>query len=128
MSGLVLNDGAMQVQIKHRDGGITESEIDVVLLQLACEEVEAVHNLPLDNKGCMKPTAQFLKDLSDKLASLGVLGCTPAVAVGLWAAASEKIAELKKNTDQTQSLLSGTESTPSEPSLLGSNEPDCGCA
>lgn len=128
MSGVTLNDGALQVQVRHRGGGITESEIDIILLQLACEECEGRHQLPLDDKGCMKPTAAFLKDLSASLESLGVLGCTPAVAVGLWAAASEQIAALKKNTDATQSLPSGTKSAPSEPSSPGSSEPDCGCA
>lgn len=128
MAGIVLSDGAMQVAIKHRDGGETVSEIDIILLQLACEECEELHKLPLDAKGCMRPTAQFLKDLSEKLAGLGVLGCTPAVAVGLWAAASEQIAALKKNTEAMQSSPSGMESIPSEPSLLGSSEPDCGCA
>lgn len=127
MAGIELSDGALQVEIQKRDGATVVSEIDIILLQLACEEVEEVHKLPLDANGNMRPTAQFLKDLSDKLSALGVLGCTPSVAVGLWSAASKGITELKKNTDETQSLLSGTGSILSEPTLPENSKPDCGC-
>jgi len=74
------------------------SEIDVLVLKLACEALERMHNLEVaDNK--FVPTPEFLFGLSEKLKDLGVPDCTPTMAFQLWCAAGAQMETLKKNTE-----------------------------
>lgn len=111
-----LVDGLLRFRIRDlQSGESVPHEVDVLVLKLACEECERKHNLEVID-GAFRPTPAFLVDLAQHIRDVGVPSCTPTVAHQLWCAAGGYIEQLKKNTNEQQSLPFGTE------------EPDCpGC-
>lgn len=123
-----LTDGQIPYNVRSSEGEVvTSGVIDIIVLQLACEECEAKHKLPTDSDGRLRATAGFLRDLAAELGTLGITGCTPGMAAQLWMAASEQVTALKKNTGETQSSPFGTESIPSPDQSPANKPPDCGC-
>ncbi|MEX2176188.1 MAG: hypothetical protein WD872_17635 [Pirellulaceae bacterium] len=113
MESPLLSDGLYH--FRARIGGQEqEHAVDVLCLRLTCEECEDAHRLPEDAEGRLKPTSAFLRELAGRFEELGVTGCTPSIAYQLWLAAPGVLGDLKKNTSETPSAPTGSESTPSD--------------
>lgn len=102
-----VSDGVIRFTVKGMDGTTRQIVVDCLLLKLCCEEAETANG----QAGDKPPSAAFLKDLSQRLESLGVEACSPSIAYQLWHLAGVKIAELKKNISETPNSLSGSTSS-----------------
>ena len=92
-----LADGKVEVRIS----GETYSG-DLLLLKLACEELERKHSLEVA-EGVIHATEPFLVELAGRFkAQLNAEQCTPTEAYLLWQRVSEWMDDLKKNTNGTQ--------------------------
>jgi len=99
-----LSDGLIRFKVKSIDGkNVREMAVDALVLKLCCEECERAHGY----KGG-QPNVVFLSDMADRMKAIGVDGCTPSIAYQLWHLAGSAIASLKKNTNETPSLPSGS--------------------
>lgn len=112
MTATVFDDGLLHFQVKAADGQLRDHAIDILALKLACDECVEANRLPEDDKGRLKPTSAFMRDLANKIGELGVEGCTQSVAYALWIAATEGIETLKKNMSETPTSDSGSSETP----------------
>ncbi len=97
---IALDDGRFVFGITDADGQRAERSIDLLVLKLTCEEMESKHGLTADLQGKIRPTSQFLADLSRSLQA-DVPGCTPTIAWQLWLASFGAIERLKKNMSGT---------------------------
>lgn len=112
-----MDDGQVTVEIVSRNTGEKRQiTYDPLLLLLTCEELEAKHQLPKASNGERTATVAFVVELAQSLADIGIVGCTPNLAVKLWQATSQAVDTVKKNTAETQSSPFGTEpeKTPAE--------------
>ena len=108
----VLSDGTLQFTIRRAGQEDSHVACDLLVLKLTCEQCEDRHSLQATD-GKMRPTPEFLQDLSASLGTCGIENCTPTIAWQVWIAVSEQLSALKKSTDETPSSPSGSESTPS---------------
>lgn len=99
-----LVDGCLHFTFRGED-----QQVDLLLLKLACDDVERLHNLPVvDNR--VQYTAEFLSDLSQKFDRVNLLAeCTPTAAFQLWIIAGKEMEGLKKNTESLRSLPDGSQ-------------------
>lgn len=117
-----LGDGQFHFKVKAASGEVSDHAVDVISLRLACEEAEERHRLPKTEEGNLKPTAAFLADLAGILKqSAGLATCSPSLAYQLWTISGKLVDDLKKNTSETPSSVSGTDSTP--PNSAEKSEP-----
>lgn len=101
-----LDDGRLQFVVRRRDGSANDDAVyalDLLLVKLACEQLEAKHQLPTLENGQLQPTPEFLIDLAERLDGLGLAACTPTLAWQVWQAASHELGSLKKNMNGTPS-------------------------
>lgn len=98
--------GAVQVNF---DG--KSYELDLILLKLVCDELEA--EFPLNHVGgFVAPQAGMLKAMAERLQSDFDLPATPTAAYQIWVRVNEGFIELKKSIESTPKSPTGLESTP----------------
>ena len=101
----VIDDGTLPVTIRKPDGTEASFTLDVMQARLAAQLVEKKHGADQEN---WTSTPQFLADLAEAFASLGIAGCTPTVAYQIWHRTAELWADLKKNMLGPQTSPPGT--------------------
>lgn len=110
---ITLDDGLLTFTITNRETGeAVKHSLDVLMLRLTCQECEALHNLQADANGHYVVTSAYMADLTARIAGLGVPECTASIAYQLWGASVNEIEALKKNTNETPNLPTGSESNP----------------
>ena len=92
-----LIDGTITIEVK---GGPHDGEkihMDATVVKLAAEQLQAKHGLKEDDKGLIRPTAEFAVDLDKALQVVGYKS-TATIAIHAWIRASEYFVELQKKT------------------------------
>lgn len=103
------DDGVLQFT---RNGVVHKA--DLIVVKLLCEQCEdEVGGLKAVN-GTVPPTPEFLKLLTTRFPEVfpGIPEWTETMAWNVWHKVSQAMLALKKSTNGTPTLPSGTESTP----------------
>jgi hypothetical protein len=127
---MILDDGTLKFTLVGGEKAIAGS-IDLLVLELACNELVQTHGLQVRDDGRYQTTAEFAVALAARLTTLCTFDpaphdLTPTQAHTLWVQSGEMVATVKKNTVSTPTSPSPTSSTPSaQPLLQESSTPGC---
>jgi hypothetical protein len=91
-----VSDGTMEIIIQGKQP--RRIVADVMVVKLACEELEIAHKLKPDAKGQLHATPKFAIALSESFRELGY-ETTPNVAIAMWQRANEHFGQLQKKTN-----------------------------
>lgn len=98
---MILDDGTLKFELR---GGekIIAGSVDLLVLELACNELVQTHGLPIREDGRYQTTAEFALALATRLTVLCRFDqpheLTPTQAHALWVQSGEMMAGVKKNT------------------------------
>ena len=99
---MILDDGTLRFELRGGDKVIAGS-VDLLVLELACNELAQTHGLPIREDGRYQTTAEFALALASRLTVLCKFSpapheLTPTQAHALWVQSGEMMASVKKNT------------------------------
>lgn len=98
---MILEDGTLRFELRGGDK-VIKASIDMMVLELACNEVVQVHKPQIRDDGRYQTTPEIMVALAERITPFCKFSepydLTPSQATELWIHSGEMMASVKKNT------------------------------